>query len=149
MSATLPSGKVCGHLSGVLLDPLLVQEGLKRERENMRTFGVYERVPRHQAVGKKVRVQSLNDCKRNLDRSVFVRDRLFAMQTAGISKTTIIESQPMGRASSTRENTFVWQIVDEGPNMGAKNQCNQYFYLAFQQERGQNVQTTYKSYVCD
>ena len=47
--ATLPSGDVYGHLSGELLDPLPVHAGREEERENLRKFGVYERVPRHQA----------------------------------------------------------------------------------------------------
>ena len=35
---------------------------------------------------------------------------------AWISKTTNIESQSMGRSSSTWENTFVWRIEDEEPS---------------------------------
>ena len=36
VNATLPSGDIYGHLSGELLDPLLVQEGRERERQNLR-----------------------------------------------------------------------------------------------------------------
>ena len=55
VNATLPSGDIYGHRSGELLDPLLlVQEGREMERNNLRNLGVYERVPRHQAVGKRV-----------------------------------------------------------------------------------------------
>ena len=35
VNATLPSREVCGHLSGALLDPLLVHEGREKERENL------------------------------------------------------------------------------------------------------------------
>ena len=75
----VPSGGIYGQLSGELLDPLLVQEGRERERENLRKFGVYERVPRHHAAGERIRVQWLDDYKRNLDGTVFVRSRLVAM----------------------------------------------------------------------
>ena len=46
--------RYCGHRSGELLDPLLVQEGREIERNNLRNLGVYERVPRHLATGKRV-----------------------------------------------------------------------------------------------
>ena len=74
--ATLLSGDIYGHLSDELLDPLLVQEGRERERDNLRKFEVCERMPRHQAVGKRVRVQWTDDYKRNLDGTVFVRSGL-------------------------------------------------------------------------
>ena len=72
VNTTLPNVEVYEHLSGELLDPLLVHESREKERENLRKFGVYERVLRHQAVGKIVRVQWLDDYKRNVDGSVFV-----------------------------------------------------------------------------
>ena len=40
MNATLPSRDIYGHLSGELLDPLLVQECRERKRENLRKFEV-------------------------------------------------------------------------------------------------------------
>ena len=49
VNAKLPSEEVYGHLSGELLDPLHVHEGREKERDNLRKFGVYVRVPRHQA----------------------------------------------------------------------------------------------------
>ena len=69
-------------LSGEPLDQLLLHEGREKERENLRNFGVYERVPRHQAVGKRVRVQWLDDYKRNVD-------GLFGMQTWSRAGTVI------------------------------------------------------------
>ena len=73
VNATLPSGDIYGHLCGeFFLDPLFVQEGRERERENLRKFAVYERVPRHQAAEKRVRDQWLDDYKRNLDGTVIV-----------------------------------------------------------------------------
>ena len=82
VSATLLGGEVYEHLSGELLDPLLVHEGREKERENLRKFEMCERVPRHQAVGKRVRVQWLNVYDRNVDESVCVRSRLVAKQIA-------------------------------------------------------------------
>ena len=41
--------------------------GRQKERENLRKFGVYERVPRHQAVEQRVRTQWLDENKRNAD----------------------------------------------------------------------------------
>ena len=41
----------------------LVHEGREKERDNLRKFAEYERVPRHQASGKSVRVQWLDDYK--------------------------------------------------------------------------------------
>ena len=38
VNATLPSGEVHGHLSGGLLDPLLVHEGDEKDRENLQEF---------------------------------------------------------------------------------------------------------------
>ena len=52
VKATLLTGDTYGHLSGEVLDPLLVQEGHERERENLRKFGVYERVPKQREVGR-------------------------------------------------------------------------------------------------
>ena len=78
-NATLPSGEVFGNLSGELLDPRLAHEGRKKERENLRNVGVYARVPKHQAVGKRVGVQWLDDDKQDVDGSVSVRSRLKAM----------------------------------------------------------------------
>ena len=49
-----------------------MQEGRERERENLGKFAVYERVPRHQAAGKRVRDQWLDNYKRNLDGTVIV-----------------------------------------------------------------------------
>ena len=60
VNGTVPRGDVYGvygQVSGELLDPLLAPEGREKEGENLRKFGVCERAPRHQAVGKRVRVQ--------------------------------------------------------------------------------------------
>ena len=82
ISSVLPGKPVYGHLSGELLDPVQVQEGRDKERAQMKEFGVYKRVLRSDAKGKRVRAQWLDDVKYNDDGTKFVRSRFVAMQVA-------------------------------------------------------------------
>ena len=68
--------------SGIWLDPALVEAGRQRERELMQEFGVYERVLRSEARGKRVGAQWLHDDRCNDDGSMYVRARLVATQVA-------------------------------------------------------------------
>ena len=80
----LPSEEVYGHLSGELLDPLLVHEGREKERDNLRKFGVCVRVPRHQAVGQRVRVQWLDDHKRADTNGLLREDSCTLLRKTGV-----------------------------------------------------------------
>ena len=93
LSATLPSGEVYGHVSDCWIH-LLVHKKAQEKRSNLRTFGVYERVPKHQAVEKRVRVQWLDDFKRNVDGSIFVRSRIVAVQKMWEPRTDCFPGTP-------------------------------------------------------
>ena len=95
VGATMLNGDVYGHLSGELLDPLLVHEGREKERENLRKFEVYGRVPRMQARGKRVRVQWLDDYRTGPDNERFVRSRLVAMQIAWEARSDCFAGTPV------------------------------------------------------
>ncbi len=82
LAVAVVSGPVYGALSGELLDPALVEEGRKRERDLMSQFGVYERVHASKAKGKRVRSKWLDDNRRDDAGQVFVRSRLVAMEIA-------------------------------------------------------------------
>ena len=80
MTATLPSGEVYEQLSGELLDPLLLHEGCEKVRENLRTLECMSESRGTKQLGREFE-------SGGLDKSVFVRCGLAAMQTAGETRT--------------------------------------------------------------
>lgn len=80
--STLEGNKIYGHLSGELLDNDLAVEGRAKERRQMDEFGVFYRVPRREARGKRVRAQWLDDYKTDADGRTCVISRRVAMQAS-------------------------------------------------------------------
>ena len=72
---------VYGAITGELLDPVLVEQGRQKEREQIVKFEVYQRVPLYLAKGKRVKSKWVEDYK-VVGGSRIVRSRLVAMEFA-------------------------------------------------------------------
>ena len=64
-----------------------MQEGRERDRENLRNCDVCERAPREKERGKRVRVQWLDDNKRDTHGTICVRSRLVPVQVAWAARS--------------------------------------------------------------
>ena len=94
VSVAAVQGVYYGHRSGMPLDARLVEIGRAKERALMEELGVFKRVPRSEARGKKVRAQWLDDERTDESGQPAVRSRLVAMEVAWESRSDCFVGTP-------------------------------------------------------